>query len=325
MASKIEVSVANELRSAAKAMRRVTAAIFKGSPGLAPTIRGKRKTAQFTLKLNNAKDKQNLAGIAREEILGKIFQGRAGEIQRVMKKALEAVIAGLVGEASATVRVFGRSLGRAKPDRNIDQEPFARFIKSRAGAGEIGLPDPEGSLQRLQAALLEVIKVNVVIRKTGPQVKFTFDQRKLLKLTPHPDRMEGASNAPFFSWLSLVTGPDFVSGGTPGYAKVTVRQLRAGLRKSKKSVRRANIVEGLIRASRTRGNAGELAAIMMSTRAGKARSPAEVFGGTTEDYQPNPRYQGFWDKWWLRNKTDLGVWTRKVMTATVRELLREGK
>jgi len=332
MVNKIEVSINEEMQNVANAIKKVTKAAFAGSPGVAGTIKGKRKSAQFTLKLNKGKAE----GAAKRQILGRIFKDRAVEVEIAIKKALQAVIAGLVGQGNQNIKVFGRSLGRAKPQRDLVNEPFVKFIKSNAGAGEIGLPDPDESIRNLQIALLAAITVDVVVREQGPQVKFGFDQRKLLKMTPHPDRLEGSSNAPFFSWLSLVTGPDFVSG-TPGFALIRVRDLRATLRNAggnetgrspSGNLRRANIVEGLIRSSRTRGNAGDLAGIMLSTRSKRGgKSPAKAFGGSAGvgDYSPNPRFNGFWDKWWINSKLDLGTWTRRVMRATMRELLNEGK
>jgi hypothetical protein len=188
-------------------------------------------------------------------------------------------------------------------------------------------------MRSLKAALMASLTVDVIVRKDGPQIKFSFNQRRLLRLTPHPDRFEGGAGAPFFSWLSLVTGPDFVQGGTPGFALVRVSDLKASLRQSgtvgnsrqasKINLRRANIVEGLIRSSRTRGNAGELAGLMMRNRSLRGgRSPAEAFGGQTKDYRPNTRFNGFWDSWWLNTKIELSIWSRRVMSATVRALLR---
>lgn len=327
--NRVEVSVESEIQNTARAMRRVTAAAFAGSPGAAASVRGKRKSAQFTFKINNANDKRSLESKARRQILDQIFTKRAVEVERSVRQALEAVIFGLIGLGGSSVRVFGRSLGSAKSSKDLDQEPFARFIKSKRGAGEIGLPDPSESMRNLKVALSQAITVDVVVRKSGPQIKFSFDQRRLLKLTPHPDRLEGASNAPFFSWLSLVTGPDFAQGGTPGFSMVTASDLRAGLRKAgrrsgsrKTNLRRANMVENLIRSSRTRGNAGQLAAIMMKNRAARGKSPAEAFGGQTEDYRPSSRFKGFWDSWWLRVKLELSTWTKRVMSATTRALLK---
>lgn len=332
----IQISVVNDIKNVAKAMQRVTAAALAGSPGVAATIKGKRKSAQFTFKIRSSNDRRSLISIGRRQILGKIFAGNTVVVERTIKRAMEAVVAGLVGVGNPNVRVFNRSLGSAKPQRKLEQEGFAKFIKSNAGAGEIGLPDPEGSLQTLKIALMAAISVDVVVRKDGPQIKFSFNQSKLLKLTPHPDRFEGGGQAPFFSWLSLVTGPDFLQGGTPGFSLVRVGDLKAAFRKSgtasqsrqasKINLRRANIVDGLIRASRTRGNAGELAGLMMRNRAKRSgmRSPAKAFAGQVGvgNYAPNPRFNGFWDEWWLRNKLELGMWSRRVMSATVRALLR---
>ena len=326
----IEVSIQEEVQNVGRAIKRVVGAIFSGSPGVAPIIKGKRKSAQFTFRISSANDKRSLESQARRTILTKIFANNAADIERQIKKAMEAVINGLVGTGNANIRVYNRSLGGAKPLRPIEQEAFAKFIKSSPGAGEIGLPDPEESLRNLKIALVQSITVDVVVSRGGPQIKFTFDQRRLLKLTPHPDRFESGTKGPFFSWLSLVTGPDFVSSGTPGYSLVRVSDIKASLRKSpsNKSAtginpRRARIAEGLIRVSRTRNNAGEFAAIMMRYRANSGgRSPAEAFGGKSEDYRPNPRFNGFWDEWWLRNKVEFAVWSRRVMSATVRALLR---
>ena len=243
---------------------------------------------------------------------------------------MEAVIAGLVGAGNSNVRVFNRSLGNAKPQRAIDQEPFAKFVKSKAGAGEIGLPDPSESIRNLQVALLAAITVDVIVNQGGPKIRFSFDQRKLLKLTPHPSKFEKGTKGPFFSWLSLVTGPDFVTGGTPGFSLVRASDIRASLTRTasgkiskKNNMRRASMVENLIRSSRTRGNAGELAGVMLSNQAKRGgKSPAESFGGDKGSYVPSSRFKGFWDEWWLRTKLELGIWSRRVMSAAARAILR---
>lgn len=329
--NKIEVSLEQEMRSVGEALKRVTSAAFAGAPGVAPSIKGKRKSAQFSFKLRASNDKRSLESIARRNILTEIFGKKATQVEKIVKRAIEAVIAGLVGAGNSNVRVLNRSLGSAKPQRDIDQEPFAKFIMSKAGAGEIGLPDPKESIRNLKAALLQAITVDVVVRGDGPQIKFTFDQRRLLKLTPHPSRFENGTKGPFFSWLSLVTGPDFVSGGTPGFSMVRASEIRESLNRvsssskspKKINLRRANIAENLLRSSRTRGNAGEFSAIMLSNRSKRGgKSPAEAFGGSGSNYAPSSQFKGFWDEWWLRMKLELGEWSRRVMSATARALLR---
>ena len=328
--NKVEISIADEVKNTAKAMQKVTSAIFAGQPGIAARVKAKRKTAQFTFKMRSAADKTSLESRARRQILSKIFRDRAPQIEQQMKKALESVIMGLVEHGNPNVSVMGISLGQARPRRSINSAPWVNFIKSKEGAGEIGLPDPDESIRNLKIALIASVDVDVVVRADGPQVRFSFNKRRLLKLTPHPARIEGGAPAPFFSWLSLVTGPDFASGGTPGFGLVRVQDLSMSLTKSKsiargglRKQRRLEITEGLIRASRTRSNAGQFAGLMMSTviRQGN-RSPAEAFGGTGEDYRPNPRFNGFWDEWWMDTKLELGTWTRRVMRAVARKLLR---
>jgi len=332
MTRKIDLSLQAEMESLGESLRKVTAAAFAGAPGVAPSIKGKRKSAQLTFKIRSANEKQSLESRARREILGKVFSDRAPEIERVMKTALQAAIAGLVGAGNANVKVFNRSLGVAKPKRALEQEAFAKFIKSKAGAGEIGLPDPNESIRNLKAALLQSITVDVVVRKNGPQIKFVFDQRRLLKLTPHPDQFEGGTRANFFSWLSLVTGPDFLRSGISGYSLVRASDIKASLRtssstrggrSSRASIRRINIAENLISLSRTRGNAGNFAGIMMRNRAkGGGRSPAEAFGGQIEDYRPSSRFEGFWDTYWLKVKAELSIWGKRIVLATTKQLLK---
>lgn len=330
--NRLEVSVGDEVKNVANAMRKVTAAAFAGAPGTAPSIKGKRKTAQLTFKVTGANEKRSIQSQGRRKILDEAFRRAGPKLETEIKKALEAAIRGIVGIGDSTVKVLGRSVGRAKPMRELEQEGFARFIRSAEGAGEIGLPDPDESLRNLKIALVEAITVDVITRNDGIRIQFSFDQRRLLTLTPHPDRFEGGSRAPFYSWLSLVTGPDFLSGGTPGFELVRARDIKASALQStsrnsqqadRRNLRRIGIAEGLIRASRTRGNAGELAGVMLRTRARRGgRSPAEAFGGKGQDYRPNPRFEGFWDEWWVRSKGELSRWSQGVMRTAVRQILR---
>jgi hypothetical protein len=334
---RIEVSVQEELANVGRAIERVTRAAFAGAPGAAAKLRARKKTAQFSFRVRSSAQKKKIESTARRKILNKIFAQKAVQIENAIRKALEAVIVGLVGVSGTPVKVLGRTLGNARPKTDIDDEPFARFIKSPAGAGEIGLPDPDESLRNLKIALLKAIRVDVVVRARGPQVKFVFDQRRLLALTPHPDRFEGGATAPFFSWLSLVTGPDFLTGGTPQHAMVRASDIKAKLSSmssnaktfgnkasQSRGLKRAQKLEGLFQVSRTRDYAGNFAAIMLSTQRKTGKSPAEALGGKTASYRPGRQFVGFWDKWWLRTKIDLGVWTRRVMFAAVRAILKGG-
>ena len=330
--NKVELSLQKEMESVGKSLKKVTGAIFEGKPGVAPTIPGKRKSAQVTFRISTASDKERVERHARRTFLDAFMRANGARIEVEVKKAMQAVIAGLIGAGNSNVSVLGRSLGTAKPRRRIEDEGFAKFIMSKAGAGEIGLPDPSESIRNLKAALLTALTVDVLSRSGfSPQIKFVFDQNRLLKRTPHPNQKESGAPSPFFSWLSLVTGPGFVNNGTSGYGLVRISDLRENLSSSKsmkqggvRSMRRAQITENLIRASRTRGNAGELAAIMMKTKStGRGSSPAETFGGVTEDYAPSAKFAGFWDLWWSQTKLDLNMWSKRVLSATMRGILRK--
>lgn len=329
--NKVELSVTEEVKNVTNVMAQVTKAIFAGSPGAAKRLKGKKKTAQFTFKADDRASKNNVEKAARRAIMKRVFEDQAVQIEKQIKRALEAVIAGLVGQGNPNIRVFARSLGTAKPRKDIDREAFARFIKSPLGAGEVGLPDPDESLRQLKMALLAAITVDVIVNSKGPRVKFSFDQRRLLKLTPHPLQFESGAPSPFFSWLSLVTGPDFARRGTPGFALVRVRDMQRELQSQKSKRRggsRGNLravrgLEGLMSISRTRSNAGEFAAIMLSTkRNGGKRSSAEFAGGSNQAYRPSRTFDGFWDTWWLQTKGELGTWSRRIMFAAVRSILK---
>jgi hypothetical protein len=331
----IKVSLQDTVESAGHSLRKAIAAGLGGFVKRGPAVKmvrkkGKRRTKKLVFKIGS-QDKTNFKAIATRQIVEKIFTSQSTHAQLLIRTALKSVMLGLVG-LNANVQVASRSLGVAKPQRQLEQEAFVKFVKSQEGAGEIGLPYPDSSIHDLKLALVSAITVDVKINKRGPRVRFSLDQRKLLQLTPHPNQFERGSSSPFTSWLSLVTGPNFARSGTPGFSLVRVSDLRRTLQSSqslrgsgnvlKTGLKRIEITENLIRSSRTRGNAGELAAIMMRNRALRGgRSPAEAFGGKTEDYRPSGRFEGFWDQWWMQTKIELEVWSEKVIKAVTKTLL----
>lgn len=326
---KINLSLKEEIENTARAIQRVTAAAFKSAGPNSSSIGGKKKSAQFTFRMNDPKRKRSVQSIARRQLTEKAFREQAVRIENEIRRALNNVIIGLVGRGSPTIKVMSRSLGSAKPSRPLDSERFVAFIKSPGGAGEIGLPDPNESIRNLKIALLASISVDVVVRSKGPQIKFRFDQRKLLKMTPHPDVFESGGGGAFFSWLSLVTGPDFVRN-IRGHSLVRVGDIKAQLNKlenknslsNRPTMRPARALNNLIRISRTRGNAGDLAGLMLSNQRGKGQSPAEFAGGSGMTYRPSGKFNGFWDEYWFSMKQDLRVWGKRVMSAAIRGVLR---
>lgn len=333
MVDKVEVSLVEEMENVARALQRVTSAIFAGSPGTVARIPGKRKSAQFTFKINDGNKKRSIQSTANRKIAAIVFKQQALRLESEIRKALRNVVAGLTGMSNTSVSVMGRNLGSVRSSRPIDSQPFASYIRSPAGAGEIGLPDPEESLRNLKIALFACISVDVVVRSDGPQVKFSFDQRKLLKLTPHPDTMEGGPQGAFHSWLSLVTGPDMVRS-IPGFSLVRARDIKFQLesvqqrlgklkRVSTRSLKPVQALSNLLKISRTRSNAGDLAGLMLNNRRRNGhRSTAQFAGGATGDYHPSKSFDGFWDEWWFSIKQDLGVWSRRIMFAAIRGALK---
>lgn len=332
----VELSIEGTVRNTIQAMERVTSAVLAGNPAGAGTISGKKVTAQYTFRMRDPSLKRSIQEAAHRKMVAEVFQKHAVQLEAAIKKAVNTIIQNMVGISSQNVQVMGRSLGNLTSRTRLDDEPFAKFIKSKEGAGEIGLPDPNESIEQLKIALIAAITVDVVVRRTGPQIRFRFDQRKLLKLTPHPDQFEPGPKGAFYSWLSLITGPSYLSGGTPGYSMVRVGDIQREIRrassknsgltsaKSLRGMKKIQFLQNAINVSRTRGYAGEMAAIMLKTnRTGKSKkTQAEFFGGSNKDYQPSKNFNGFWDKWWVQRKQELSVYMRRVMSAAVRSILK---
>lgn len=332
---RVELSVEPTVRNTIQAMERVTSAILAGNPAGAGTISGKKVTAQFTFNMRDPSMKQSIEEAAHRKMVEEVFVKNAVKLENAIKKAVEMVIENMTGHSVNNVTVLGRSLGRMSSRTRLTDEPFARYVKSKAGAGEVGLPDPNESLDQLKIALIAAITVDVVVRKNGPQVRFRFDQRKLLKLTPHPDQFEGGPKGAFYSWLSLVTGPDFVSS-IPGYALVRVGDMQKEMRKASskasgltsvkalRGMKKVEFIQNVISVSRTRGYAGEMAGVMLTTnrKGNSKKSSAEFFGGKSQDYKPSKNFSGFWDKWWVQRKQELAVFVRRIMGAAVKAILK---
>jgi hypothetical protein len=333
---KVEVSIDNTIKNTIQAMERVTSAVLAGNPAGAGTISGKKVTAQFSFRMRDPSLKKSIEEAAHRKMIAQVFQKNAVQLEAAIKKAVNTIIHNMVGLSSQNVQVMGRSLGNLTAKTRLEDEQFAKFIKSKKGAGEIGLPDPDESLNQLRLALIAAITVDVVVRRNGPQIKFRFDQRKLLKLTPHPDQFEPGAKGAFYSWLSLLTGPSYLSGGTPGYALVRVGDIQKEIRrassknaglvsaKSLRGLKKIKFLENAINVSRTKGYAGEMAGLMLkTTKTGKAKkTQSEFFGGKNKDYQPSKNFEGFWDKWWVQRKQELSVYVRRVMTAAVRSIIK---
>ena len=334
MSDRVIVDVSETIRSTIRAMENVSSAALAGSPAGGSTIKGKKTTAQYSFKLKDLGMRKDIQDAAQQKLTTEVFSKQAVTLENAIRDAMQQVVQNIVGYSNSNVRVLGESLGELQSNSNIEDEGFAKYIKSPEGAGEIGLPDPQESLENLKLALIASITVDVVVRAKGPQVKLRFDQRKLLKLTPHPDQFEQGQKGPFFSWLSLITGPDFLSGGTPGYSLVRVGQIRTAMEKrgvagmtssaARAGLKRVTFFQNVMRVSRTAGYAGDYAAVMLSntTKPGAKLSSAQYFGGDNTPYKPSKTFSGFWDRWWLQRKVEMGDFARLIMTTAIQVLIR---
>ena len=299
------------------------------SPGRARQTKGKIK-----INVNrDTKTKSDLQRVAEREVLKRAYVDNGSTLQNEINKALREVVIAIATDRSKAIRVFGTTLGTAKPKMSVRSSNFARFIQSPEGAGEIGLPDPVRSISELSDALVDCIDVMVTVTAKGPKASFVFDQERLLRKTPHPANFTPGAKPPFYSWLSLVTGPDFASAGTPGFGLARISDIRKAqnsrsslTRRSSKVLANSNgvseLVSRLARASRTRDYAGESAGLMLSIRSATGRkSPAESLAGISSQYKPSRTYKGFWDLWWNQNRAVVEEWTQRIVSEAIRQVL----
>ncbi len=339
---KIQISVGDIAQLAMESAAMTIRTTMGGDPGIASgfTTKAKTKTAQLTINLSgSSKIKRSIESAARRKLLRELYQKRAVEFEVLIKRALFNLVAGVTDSnvASHSISIGGSQVGIAKASRRLEGESFARFILSKEGAGEIGLPDPNHSLDELKDALFHAITPDIIVRNKGPQIKFKFDQSRLLRLTPHPGRDAKQGPAPFFSWLELVTGPNFQSAGTPGFTLVRVGDIRqqarnlrgsgeAGPSSEKGFRKRMQSLTNVIRGSRTLSYSGNSAGLMfLTTSLDKAVGQGEFFGGQATDWRPSVSFEGFWDIWWTRTKLDLLDWSRRILRVVHRVMLQRIK
>lgn len=332
MKKPVSVSVNEVISNTIQSMERVSSAILSGSPAsISDNIKGKKVTSQFSLNVKDPSLKEEIQNQTQKKIYQKVFQENAVILENEIKKAMHIAISNMLGLNAGNITVFGKPIGRLGKIRQIENEPFAKWIQSKQGAGEVGLQDPRESLEQLKYALVASISIDVTVTHRGPKVKLKFDQKKLLKLTPHPDATEPGPKGPFFSWLSLVTGPDFVSS-ISGYSLVTVKDMMQKSRKllsgkSKSALGNMKSIRGLndlMKISRTASNAGNFAAVMLSNVSKNGRkSPAEFAGGKNKDYSPSKSFDGFWDKWWSERRSDMAPLVNKIMIVAIKTILTQ--
>lgn len=338
---KTEVDVKTSLDEARQGLANAMKAAFAGKPGIAArtTPASRKRTASINKNIIDGKVKSSVSRLFDQKIIKEITQrGGARGIAAEVEKALQEVIDSIVGEQPRNITVMGRNIGTPKPAINISQSPLGKYIKSKEGAGLIGLPDPDAALDSLKVALTDVIKVRVATGASRLKTEVEFDQQALLRRTPHPTLFEESkSNTPFISWLQLVTGPNFVKS-IDDYSFVSVRQMSVALRKEQQAPRglvragfnerdamkRLSGLDALIRAPRTASYAGSAAGLMLLNRKrGKRLSAAEFAGGDNSPYQSPTKLVDYWDVWWNQVQIEIKKWAGKVLRAAYFEAIKK--
>lgn len=284
-----DLNVKQSINDLATGITNATKARF-GQSGL-PSQFGTKKKIQ-TKVTTNVKKEQAVETAGRK-LIRLFYSTKAPQLEALINSAMNQVIASLTENSSGGITVGPRSVGNAKPRTPLNNYPPFRFIKSRQGQPEIGLPDPNQSMEMLRVALYKSIIVRVTVTAFGPRIRLEFNLDKLLLLTPHPNR-----NSEFYSWLSLVTGPKFLSKGiaTHGYV-------------ARSSVRSRSLVK-IFRSSRTQRG-------LMISRDSSLFTKLRL-----NTYVPNNRYDGFWNKWWNQEiKPLISLWFRRVVMAAHRQIL----
>jgi hypothetical protein len=312
----------------------VANSISTGTPG---SVKNGKISVNLKINLADQKLQAAIKKIAEEKITKKVFVDNSQVLSTAVTKAVNDLMSNMLGLTEKDIKVLGTSLGTLKSKKDIKSEPFAAYILSKPGAGEVGLPDPMKELNKLSKALLDTIKIRIRVLKSGVKVSCSFDQEKLIRKTPHPDVVDSAPNGVFYSWLSLVTGPSPVQS-IKGFSFVTVSDMKRKLRDSKSKLKtvkkqstvRSNIKLGksltrLMSVSRTKAYAGSYAGIMLSNKKKGYRSFAQVAGGENKDYTPSKTFFGFWDIWWSQKKAEFASYIPMIVGAAIKKILKSGR
>lgn len=302
-----------------------------------PTAGSTKKQSISTdliLDFTNPKLKNAILEAVKDKVYQKAFVEYAQILSKAVSQAVHALLGNMLGVTEKNVKVFSKSLGTMVETKDLGSEPFAKYIKSKQGAGEVGLPDPEAAIENLRNALFEVIKVKIRVSKSGVSVTCSFPKEKLIRKTPHPDTEEKGQKGAFYSWLSLVTGPDEVKT-ISGFSFVSVGDMKKKLRDSRsklKTVKKASTVRSNIRLGkslqrlmqvpRTKANAASYAGIMLSNKKTGYRSPAQIAGGSNKDYQPSKTFFGFWDIWWSQRQKELSKHISTIVAIAVKAIIK---
>lgn len=329
---KIIIGTNEEVANTAKAMARVTRSVFEGAPGTAAKISRKTKTANVSFKVGS-KQRSEIENAVERKIYERLQQN-APRLEEAIDRAIRSLINNVIGVGNERVVVFGETLTMSSPRTSLETL-INTIVGSKELIGELGLPDPQETMRNLRIALTAAITSRTVLYNDGPRSKITFDQGRLLKLTPHPAKFEGGNAPPFYSWLSLITGPD-MPAKTDGFALVRVKDILNTLQSVKDgdinttgftSIRRkANQLRNVASASRSARSAGLAAGIMLSTTPGtrgRGISPAEAIGGREyEDYSPSQKFAGFWDDWWVEARGIIREGISEILGIAMRKALK---
>lgn len=253
-------------------------------------------------------DLDNLKDVFKQQ-LSKVINQQSGKIKKWLNQASYSIIHGLIDPSSdkANIKINGKNIGKIKPDLSLYKTAFAKYVLSKSGAGELGLPDPMSAMKDLEFALLDSFKISINIRGTDVSLEFNLDLNKVLSRTPHPGKMlPNGKKIEAMSWLQWVTGPNFIQG-ISGYGLVRVGDI--GRSKFK---------------PRSLLYAGGEAGVMLSLNTRKSgKSPYEALTGKSgASWKPIQDFKDrFWENWIQANSPSIKDITLKIFQAILEEVL----
>jgi hypothetical protein len=249
---------------------------------------------------------------ALQKELEKRIAGKTAQMRKDLISATKSMVVALAGNkesvdgVSPEIRVGNKSLGVVKPKVTLAQSSLAKYLLSKSGAAELGIPDPKEALDTLQKSIPQIVQVTATVTKSNIKLRVDFRAGKLISLNPHPGkRFPNGQKIPVSSWLQWTTGPKFQAGiSNYGLAKIsTIKKVTIG-------------------SSRTAGYSGGEAALMLKTTSiGAKRSQYQhLTGQTGSPWKPVTEFRGiFWKRWWDSNLSSI----RQIMTKVIKEIVKQ--
>lgn len=265
---------------------------------------------EFTLNTDYDLDLGDLKN-AFQEALKKAINSNSAKIKKWLSDASYSIMQGLIDPSSdkANIKISNKTIGKIKPNLPLYKTDFAKYVLSKAGAGELGLPDPKMAMKDLEFALLDSFSVGANVKGVDFNIEFNLNLNNVLNKTPHPGKsFPNGKKIGLESWLQWTTGPKF-DNGSPDFGLARLSDL-----KNKKISPRTLLYSG--------NEAGVMLSIISTP--GK-RSPYESLTGEIgSSWKPVQNFKNkYWENWLLANSSAIQDIAYDIFKAILEEVLKD--